>query len=226
MFKYSYRVALNTNPEVLRLTNNKIHSKNIASQALQLHITVQCSWLQPERAALSVQLCQSLPACPECVLAAPVLVGDWAFVSWMLQMCWWEELWEEGLAHSRKVGGVCSAELAVHSPCSCSHLCSCSAHLGCSAAVPQLLFEQNRVTPSWESTDKPTLLWAIVLWMCLCSAQEEHTATCKQPHTGLSTLFTEKLAKHGNRPMPGRVPKTCKCGTVGTWLSGGFSSAS
>lgn len=94
---------------------------------------------------------RALPACPECVLAAPVLVGDWAFVSWMLQMCWWEELWEEGLAHSRKVGGVCSAELAVHSPCSCSHLCSCSAHLGCSAAVPLLLFEQNRVTPSWES---------------------------------------------------------------------------
>lgn len=64
---------------------------------------------------------------------------------------------------------------------------------------------------------------------CLCLAGYEHAATCKQPHTSLSKLFRWSSMGTGTQGrseiMPGRVPKTCSCGTVGTWFNDGFGSA-
>lgn len=174
MFKHSYRVALNANPEVLRLINEKNIVKNIASQALQLYITVQCSWLQPGRAASSVQLCQFPASLPRVCLGSPSVGGRLSFCFMnasdvLMERALWEPT-EEALACCRKVGVVCSALVGcaaalAHAPISCSHaqltfgavlllLSSCLAQDG-----------QNNVILSWESTEKPTLLWAIVLCM-------------------------------------------------------------
>lgn len=145
MFKHSYRVALNANPELLRLINEKKHSKKYCQpSAAAVHhspVLLTAAWkssLQSSALPVPCQLAQS--------------------VSWLPQ-CWWEIelLFHECFrcadgkssvrAHRGSLGllqegGSCLLSLnrLCSSPCSCSHLSSCLAHVWCSAAVTQLLF--------------------------------------------------------------------------------------
>lgn len=185
MFKYSYRVALNANPEVLRLINNKIHSKNIASQALQLHITVQCSWLQPERAAL----CSALPE--PCQLALSV--------SWLPQ-CWWEiELLfpgcfrcADGKSSERKPWPTAGRWEVFAQP---SWLCTALAHAPISAAAQLTLGAVLLLLSScWSRTESPLAGKILTNPLCFgpwCSecAFAQHRRNLQQPAHSHSQVY-------------------------------------
>lgn len=129
---------------------------------------------QPERAALSAQLCLCPASLPWVWLGCPSVGGRWSFSSMNASYELMEELCGSPQRKPwpcRKVGVVCSAwagcaAALAHAPISAAaQLTFGAVLLLLSSCLPR--GEQSSVIPSWESTDKPTLLRAIVLWVLL-----------------------------------------------------------
>lgn len=200
------------------LTKRKKTNKNIASQALELYITVQCSWLQPERAALSVQLCQSPASLPWVSLGCSSIGGRLSFCFMSVSDVLMERaLWSPQGKPWPTAGRwelFAQPKLAVQQPLlmfpSQQLLSSCLVQC-CSYSAPVCLRVSTTVSClAGKVLANPPCLGPESSECCLCLAQcYEHTAACKQPHTSLSKLFTEKVVKHGNRPPRKGVKSPC-----------------
>lgn len=91
MFKYSYRVAHNANPEVFGHINKKHREKILPAKYCGCRAQFSTLDFSLEEQFSVFSFATALPTRSEHVLASPAEVGCWAFLSGMLQMCWWKK---------------------------------------------------------------------------------------------------------------------------------------